>query len=453
MTVTSNPGSVLPAVGQIAYSIAVASVNGGNASSVQVSLSATPPNVVWSFSPSVQGNPLIGLASPGYPTTLTITTSGSTPGGLYQVTATGQNGHYSHYELFTVPAQGVAVTQNSGSTIHNNGQSASIILSVPGTNIQTGSVCGTPAGSSLQCAITSSSVGNSVTLQITAPSGTPHGQYGLNLSSGGVTAMVSVGDSSPVITGMSPSGETAWGSGIPVTLYGYGFSGCIDFVEDPECWQGVVTITGPGSPGPASVLDTSASLTVYPEASGGTFAFTIDVCAPQQGDGFYAEPNDSCVSSNEADLVVDEQASCPYSGVTPYTPDPYGVDIADLTATTQANLTCLQTSVQQAPGALTVVSGYRPQAYQDHLGQVWSQYQQIGNMNTQACAAVKSNVQAEWNLHHLSYQPAAVSNHTSGMAFDATWSLPQGVSIDALAQACNLSRCVPGDTYHFCSPQ
>lgn len=63
---------------------------------------------------------------------------------------------------------------------------------------------------------------------------------------------------------------------------------------------------------------------------------------------------------------------------------------------------------------------------------------------------VKANIQMEWNRHQpFDAQPGVSSNHTYGTAFDANWS-PNNVDIDALAETCNLSRCIPGDTHHFC---
>jgi D-alanyl-D-alanine dipeptidase len=145
---------------------------------------------------------------------------------------------------------------------------------------------------------------------------------------------------------------------------------------------------------------------------------------------------------------------CAFTGVAPYAPDPYGVDTANLTAATQQGLSCLQTSVQENGGSLFVTSAYRPDTYQAHLREVWDRHQQIDQIVGAACASVRTSIQDEWNRHGLTYQPAIISNHSSGTAFDASWSfsapLPQGVTIDTLAQACGLSRCVPGDTVHFC---
>ncbi|MGH9341544.1 MAG: hypothetical protein ACRD1R_18660, partial [Acidobacteriota bacterium] len=140
---------------------------------------------------------------------------------------------------------------------------------------------------------------------------------------------------------------------------------------------------------------------------------------------------------------------CETGVIEPFSPDPYGVDTANLTSPTQAALACLETAVSNAGGSLTVTSAYRPQDYQDHLREVWDKYQIVSAWPQGQCTSVRQNVEAEWNLHDLVFQPAATSHHSSGTAFDATWSLPQGYDIDTLASGCDLSRPVPGDPVHF----
>lgn len=163
----------------------------------------------------------------------------------------------------------------------------------------------------------------------------------------------------------------------------------------------------------------------------------------------------TCNDEGTAACTIDKcsNGTCNHETIDPiaaFTPDPLGVDTQGLTAATQTALTCLQNAVSNAGGTLIVTSGFRPQAYQDHLREVWQKFQKIRDWNEAECANVKTNIVTEWNRHGLAFQPAAVSNHTSGTAFDANWNLPQGVSIDTLAQGCNLSRCVPGDNVHFC---
>jgi len=102
----------------------------------------------------------------------------------------------------------------------------------------------------------------------------------------------------------------------------------------------------------------------------------------------------------------------------------------------------------------TLTSAYRPQLYQDHIREVWLKDAQLvaGQLNSSVCAAVKENVQMEWNRHTLTAEPAVNSNHKEGTAFDARWT--GNVNIDTLAQGCSLSRCVTIngqlDYNHFC---
>ncbi len=144
-------------------------------------------------------------------------------------------------------------------------------------------------------------------------------------------------------------------------------------------------------------------------------------------------------------------ATCAFTAVTPHSPDPYPLDTGNLTAETQTAIGCMQTEIAKAPhnGTFTVTSGYRPPAYQTHLREVWDKYQLINQMNGPECAEVKANIQEEWNRHDLVAQPGTTSAHSSGTAFDANWS-PSNVAIDTLASTCNLSRCVSGDSVHFC---
>jgi LAS superfamily LD-carboxypeptidase LdcB len=133
--------------------------------------------------------------------------------------------------------------------------------------------------------------------------------------------------------------------------------------------------------------------------------------------------------------------------VTAHDPDPYPLDTGNLSSGTQTALSCLQSEVASENGTLTVTSGYRPQSYQDHLREVWTKWQLIKDNEDSACAATKEQIQGEWNLHGIVYEPPPVSNHTGGTAFDATWT--GSFDIDDLASECNLSRPAAGDPVHF----
>ncbi len=159
----------------------------------------------------------------------------------------------------------------------------------------------------------------------------------------------------------------------------------------------------------------------------------------------------SCGASIFLAQASEEIEVCETSKVTPYSPDPEPLDIGNLTQATQDALACLWSAVSGAGGTLNVISGYRSQSYQDHLREVWDKYQIVKDWPSGQCSEVRDNVDDEWRSHRLGYQPAKVSPHTAGNAFDASWTmLPQDVSIDTLAASCNLSRPLKSaDPYHF----
>jgi len=147
---------------------------------------------------------------------------------------------------------------------------------------------------------------------------------------------------------------------------------------------------------------------------------------------------DKCTSGQCMHVTIPE--------IPPFTPDPYGIDINGLTPATQNALQCLQNAVTNVGGNLIVTSAFRPQAYQDHLREVWNRKQLLGNWNEVECTPIRDEI----NRHGIAFQPAAISNHTAGTAFDANWTLPLSNDIDVLANGCSLTRCVPGDHVHFC---
>lgn len=174
----------------------------------------------------------------------------------------------------------------------------------------------------------------------------------------------------------------------------------------------------------------------------------VDYCTGRaNGDWCPDEGNPSC--------SVDKcrAGTCEHTEVTtvsPHSPDPYPVDIGNLTAGTQAALTCFQQAIQNIGGSIVVTSGFRPQSYQDHLREVWDKWQLIAGWPEAECANVKSAVEAEWDRHDLKYRPAAQSNHTvERNAFDANVSVPPGQNEDTLGAGCGLSRAVPGDWVHW----
>ena len=134
-----------------------------------------------------------------------------------------------------------------------------------------------------------------------------------------------------------------------------------------------------------------------------------------------------------------------------HVPDPEPLDTDNLTAGTGIALQCLRDAVADNGGDLRVISGYRSQAYQDHLREVWDKYQTTSAWPATRCPEVRENVREEWNLHRIGAEPADVSPHSSGTAFDARWgTLDAGADIDDLARGCGLSRPLPvRDRRHF----
>jgi hypothetical protein len=97
---------------------------------------------------------------------------------------------------------------------------------------------------------------------------------------------------------------------------------------------------------------------------------------------------------------------------------------------TAANLqTCANTLVgliHGAGGTATITSAYRPQAYQDHLREVWDKARALQSHPETACNTVRAAVNAEMANHSLSVtRPVAqISNHRAGNAVDISWTLP-----------------------------
>ncbi len=170
--------------------------------------------------------------------------------------------------------------------------------------------------------------------------------------------------------------------------------------------------------------------------------------------GVYTVVDDIKCSCNVSIFLAqasEEIEVCETSKVTPYSPDPEPLDIGNLTQATQDALGCLRSAVSGAGGTLYVISGYRSQSYQDHLREVWDKYQIVKDWPSGQCSEVRQNVEGEWMRHDLGHQPAKISPHTAGNAFDASWTmLPQDVSIDTLAASCDLSRPLKSaDPNHF----
>jgi hypothetical protein len=123
-----------------------------------------------------------------------------------------------------------------------------------------------------------------------------------------------------------------------------------------------------------------------------------------------------------------------------------------LTATTETNLQCLINAVsQERPSrSFSVNSAWRPTAYQDHFYEIYKKLLELdkdSNIKIPACIPIRNAIEQEANNHRIanlrrdgSRKPVgSTSNHTSGNAFDASWTTTDA-RIDELAAGCNLIR-------------
>ena len=106
--------------------------------------------------------------------------------------------------------------------------------------------------------------------------------------------------------------------------------------------------------------------------------------------------------------------------------------------------------VTSVGGTFELRSAYRPLAYQEHLQQVWFKWMRELRRNREpGCQALRLEVREEFTRHNLmeTQMPATDSDHTRGMAIDASVMLPRlartkkrRVSLDHLALRAGLRR-------------
>jgi D-alanyl-D-alanine dipeptidase len=135
------------------------------------------------------------------------------------------------------------------------------------------------------------------------------------------------------------------------------------------------------------------------------------------------------------------------------------VDTASLSHGMSRALLKFQKVINAVGGAMELKSAYRPPAYQLHLQQVWDKWAELRNNNDPACQDLRAQVGEEFARHHLieTQRPVSSSDHTRGMAFDATVLLPahprlrrRKVTLDALAHFAGLRRPdILHDPVHF----
>ena len=109
-------------------------------------------------------------------------------------------------------------------------------------------------------------------------------------------------------------------------------------------------------------------------------------------------------------------------------------------------------------GKFELKSAYRPPAYQAHLQQVWYKWMELRNNRDARCQALRAEVGDEFSRHDLleRQKPVTSSDHTRGLAFDATVVMPlvtrlkRRLSLDRLATLAGIMRPdIRRDPVHF----
>lgn len=176
-------------------------------------------------------------------------------------------------------------------------------------------------------------------------------------------------------------------------------------------------------------------------------------------------PVDQCQPPDVIDPSTGQCVRCPIDPLTPLDPamQPYEdglVDMENATQATRDGAACIVRSARAHRPRInaTLVSGYRPQAYQTHIREVYDKWQLLENNNGAECADVKSQIKTEYDHHGpFAHQPGNTSRHSTGRAVDI--SLTNYADADTIAAGCvvtgggAMSRPVANDRSHFESPR
>jgi hypothetical protein len=136
------------------------------------------------------------------------------------------------------------------------------------------------------------------------------------------------------------------------------------------------------------------------------------------------------------------------------------VDVSEMVPAAARALDRFQSKVAGVGGTIILKSAYRPAAYQRHLQNVWYKWmKELRDNWGSACQSLRTQVRDEFTRHHLieTQHPVAVSDHTRGLAFDATVELPsharlsrRRITLDSLARLAGLLRpAIAADPVHF----
>jgi hypothetical protein len=135
------------------------------------------------------------------------------------------------------------------------------------------------------------------------------------------------------------------------------------------------------------------------------------------------------------------------------------VDVGGLLPAMARALARFQMLVTSVGGTMELKSAYRPPAYQAHLQEVWFKWMELRNNREPGCQELRASVEAEFARHHLleTQKPVTFSDHTRGLAFDATVVVPPAarlkrrrVNLDRLALLAGIRRPdITHDPVHF----
>jgi len=136
------------------------------------------------------------------------------------------------------------------------------------------------------------------------------------------------------------------------------------------------------------------------------------------------------------------------------------IDVTNMTSAAARALERFESKVAAVGGTMVLKSAYRPAAYQAHLQNVWYKWmRELRDNEEPGCQTLRAQVEDEFTRHRLieTQHPVSVSDHTRGLAFDATVDLPiharlgrQRVTVDRLARLTGLLRpAIAADPVHF----
>ena len=214
-SLTPTPASQTIPIGSGTNFTVVVAALGGFTNNVGLVLSGLPAGAIGTFSSSA-----VNLAALNYPATnitLSITTSGSTPAGIYPLTITGTNGAVTHSTNVTLVVGNLSLSANPPSQTISAGGSTSYTITVVTNTGFSGTVslgvAGLPANAGAGFSPASLNGAGISTLTITTPANALSGNYTLTINGtngvviAGITANLAVVGATPLWNGGSATGN------------------------------------------------------------------------------------------------------------------------------------------------------------------------------------------------------------------------------------------------------